>query len=208
MAHPDSVSPSVAQRATDEIKSFARLGMPTGFTVGPDISPGLPEPNLQATEPLAVWKLKPGSLQKLAEADLTEDISTWVEPTDALYHDIVLDGRPVGFARSTNSDTGKVVSQINLSATSHRAVRVREALKVSEHHGDDSVLKSDPVVRLLEIPAAHVSALWLFAEGHGESRLIVISSAKRYAGLRPNQLMTSRQFLEALKEGGSIHGVA
>ena len=208
MAHRDGVPPSVVQRATDEIKSFTRRGMPTDFTLGPDGSPGLPEPNLLASEPLAVWRLIPGSLQKLAEADLTEDISKWVEPTGALYHDIVLEGRPVGFARSTNSDTGKVVSQINLSPTSRRAIHVNEALKVIESSAADSVLKADPVVRLLEIPAAHVSALWLFAEGLGESRLIVISSAKRYVGLKPNQLMTSRQFLEALKEGGSIHGVA
>jgi hypothetical protein len=65
----------------------------------------------------------------------------------------------------------------------------------------------DPVVRLLEIPPYHVTALWLYEESSGESRLIVLSAPARQERLKPDAVLSSKEFFDGLAAIGPIVGV-
>lgn len=209
MAHRDDISSDLLNKVAGEIQNFTRQGGTSDVTMTASETSAQPTATLHVSETLTIWKFRPGSFEKLASGNLSEDLSNWLEPTGYLYHQIRLDDRPIGFARSTDANAEKAVSQLNVSASSERAARIHEALEMIEQsESDDVVVTNDPVVRLLEVPSAHIVALWLYAEALQKSRVVIINAAKRYRGLERGSFLNSQQLLEALKEGGRILHVA
>jgi len=213
MAHPDTIEslPDLLSNVAREIADLVDQGPEANNENGSQIDGGLgvveTASPLEIGETLTTWSLTARAADEIKDSTLAGDIFDWAEQTPLLYHQIWLDAKPVGFARSLRSrDEKRALAHFNISTV---ASRVNEAFEMIElNKQNDQVVASDPVVRLLEIPAYHILAIWLFAEDRHESRVVVIDAGKRYQGLERNSFLTSKQFFEALRKGGPILGVA
>jgi hypothetical protein len=67
-------------------------------------------------------------------------------------------------------------------------------------------VREDLLVRLLEVPAYHVVALWICDERRKTSQVLVISSPAN-SNLKRDRILTSREFLEALHSQRHIGGI-
>ena len=212
MAHPDKIPSPHVDRVVEAIREITKQlsGLATNEEElhADNIEPAA----IRVNDGLTIWKFKPGSFERLSRDELKDDLFDWVQPTNMVYHPMWLSESPVGFARSTTDLSAKPILQINLSPTSRRAILIHEALArletSEETESQDPVIASNPVVRLLEIPPAHMVALWLYSESVHQSRIMIISAAKRYAALSERSLLDSNEFLKGLKEQGLIPQVA
>lgn len=212
MAHADNIEalPVLLRKLAAEIGDLVDQAPDVGEKIQ---SPRNGEPPSDESAPLEIgetltsWTLTARAAEVLARSTLKGDIFDWVEQTPDLYHQIWLNAEPAGFARSTFGTDAKSLSHFNVSP--QQASRVNEAFKMIDlNRQEDPVVESDPVVRLLEIHAYHILAIWLYAEARHESRVVVIDAAERYQGLERESFLTSDQFFEALSKGGPILGVA
>ncbi|MFZ0063232.1 MAG: hypothetical protein WAL47_14470 [Pyrinomonadaceae bacterium] len=154
-------------------------------------------------ETLSVWKLKDSAFAAIAQSYIEGDISNWVEKTRYLHHQIKWNSEPQGLARSSVTDSDSIaLRQISASPLSSQLHKLFAMIESAPPEGFD-----DPVVRLLEIPPYHVSALWLFEETRNESRLIMVASPKRLKLAKPGAVLTSTEFFEALASISPIVGV-
>ena len=170
------------------------------------------ESPLMLTETVTVWQLTIATLEALNESrPVSGDIVDHVEQQAYLHHQIKLRGKTVGFARSyvaknvsANEETSRnIVFQIS-DDPSYASLLTTAFLAIDRSEIDDPVVKSDPVVRLLEIPSFQFYGLWLFSEQLLESRILVISAAERYEGLATGVLLKSENFFDSLQTGGPL----
>jgi hypothetical protein len=211
MAHADNIEalPVLLRKLAAEIADLIDQVPEDIYKIRSAIDGELPDDEMapvEIGETLTSWTLTARAAEALASSTLKGDIFDWVEQTPYLYHQIYLNAEPAGFARSRYGTDGKSLSHFNVSP---RASRINEAFKMIDLNSqEDPVVASDPVVRLLEIHAYHILAIWLYSEARNESRVVVIDAGKRYEGLKRESFLTSDQFFEALKKGGPILGVA
>ena len=196
---------STALFATDAESNAGTGAVDFGLDAAPDASSPF-----TLGETLTVWKLKGAAFAAIANSTISGDVNDWVEPTSFLYHQLKWNSEPQGFARSsvsnseaTTTSTQKIaLCQISTSPIASRLHQQFVKIDNNELAGFD-----DTVVRLLEIPPYHVTALWLFEEALGESRLIVISAPARQERLKPDAVLTSKEFFDGLASIGPIVGV-
>lgn len=205
MAHLDNVSPSFLNSLATQIGSLVADTVPDTaaavFPVAPSDS-GTPNP-LTLGETLTVWKLKDTAFAEIANSSIKGDVNNWVESTRFLYHQIKWNSEPQGFARSSVTGSDSIaLRQISASPLSARLHYLFEMIERTPPEGFD-----DPVVRLLEIPPYHMSALWLFEESRHESRLIIITAPSRLKLPNPDAVLTSAEFFDALISIRPIVGV-
>jgi hypothetical protein len=211
MAHLDSISKQSLVTVAHEIGAlidsgladYPRTGTPEKDGRNSDVAGA----SLQIGETLTVWKLQARAFETLEKSRLSGDLSDWVEQTPFLQHQIKLNGRAEGIARSYREKgiENRSVFQVAASPLASRINQLFEMIEDNELH--DPVIKDDPVVRLLEVPAYHVFTLWLFAASQRESRIVIIDAPEHYAREKEPYL-TSGQFFDALKENGPIPDIA
>jgi len=202
---PSSEDGSSALFATDAESSSVTDAVDFGLDAEPDASSPL-----TLGETLTVWKLKDAAFAAIADSTISGDVNDWVEPTSFLYHQLKWHSEPQGFARSSVTNAGATTTsaqkialcQISTSPIASRLHQQFTKIDSNELEGFD-----DPVVRLLEIPPYHVTALWLYEESSGQSRLIVISAPAGQEQLKPDAVLTSKEFFDGLTSSGPIVGV-
>lgn len=244
MPHPDQVSTdnlrNVARQlggwldpsAAEKFRAAGRGAVPLAESsdVPGSSSPGAADaaspprafelPAFELGESFALYSLGAEDIENglLYGADLTK----LARATERWHHQVKVDKKPVGFARSTcKGDADFEVQQIYLSEL---ARYVDEAItwidRQEEQNPGDA--ESDPVVRLLVVPVYQVHAFWLCKPGAdvkpyaaasnaatrvgsgawpkgGESHVLVIDAPRHLDGLRPDTLLGSKEFLEAFR---------
>lgn len=240
MPHPDQVSTDSLDSVARQLGGWIDQSAAAKFRAagqGPMAAPPNPRKSSQADaggeaaqfdapaafelgESFAVYLLG----AKDIEAGLLygHDLSRLARATGRWHHQIKVGKRAVGFARCTcKGDADFEVQQIYHSEL---ARRVDESITwLDEHekqHPYDA--KSDPVARLLVVPAYQVHAFWLceHAEyagsrqassrarrragsrarrGEGQSRVLVIDAPPHLDGLPLNTLLGSKEFFEAFR---------
>jgi hypothetical protein len=209
LAHFDHVSRDLRIKVARELSEFIDQRSEERLKYQPpEVSPeaGEESETLQLGESLTVWQLTRNAFEALGKSKLPGDLIRWVEPTPFLYHQIWLRGKIAGFARSYSEETVEENVLFHVSA-SEFAASVNQLLEKIEHNDQkDSIIATDPVVRLLEIPPFQVYALWVFTESQ-QSLVAIIDAAERYKELTRGSFLNSQQFLGALSEVGPIAGV-
>lgn len=213
MAHTDEISQDQLKKVAREIGEFIDSGLDETVAREEPVPDEETAP-LALGETLTTWKLTDEAFKALDESneapgksDEFGDFSKWVEPTRLLYHQILLRGTPEGFARSYREPNSESEALVQL-APSPFAAKLEELFKaIDENRDEDQFIAADPVVRLLEIPPYGVFALWLFSESLGESRVMIISAAKRLEGLIPGGILNPKEFIDELTRGGTLVGV-
>jgi hypothetical protein len=212
MAHPDTIEnlPALLQKVAAEIGELIDRGsqpqdelQDLEFEVHPAVAPALPE--LEGA--LTIWRLKPEAFKAIEKSALQGDINNWAVKTRLLHHQIVVNGRPAGVARSLlPARKEKLLAHFSASPI---ASQIQDALKmIDANNGNNDADEIDPVVRVLEIPPYHILALWLFYGAGRESKVVIINAAKRYQRLKQNSFLTSTEFFKEISKGGPIPGVA
>lgn len=226
MAHFDTILEDL-KRVADEIGMFvARRTEQRRDDSGLDTERDSEPYPLEVTETITVWQLTLEAQEVLNQSgSIRGDVVHWVEQQPFLHHQIRLRGKTAACARSyrhkiserqkqtpekphssvtEHSEKQKVLSQISYDA-SYASLLTREFARIDQNDFEDDFIEADPVVRLLEIPSFQVYVLWLFA--NDESRIIVLSAARRYKNLAPGALLKSEDFFEALRIGGPLRDV-
>jgi hypothetical protein len=196
MAHLDKIQPDLLTQVAREIGEF----IDRGLKEAPKEPPPAGKTPLELGATLTIWTFPARTFEALAHSKVSGDLSDWLEPTQALYHQIWLRGKPAGFARSHRPEKGGKSAIFHLNE-SPLASQLHQFLEKIDHEEADPFLATDPVVRLLEIPPFHLSALWLFSESQHESRVLIIYAPKRYEGLGEGAMVSSKQFFDALSVG-------
>lgn len=199
MAHLDIISTDLI-RVAREIGQFLNKGFPDL----PEEPENTESSLLDIGETLTVWGFTKEAFEALNRSRPEGDLSKWVKQDPVLHHQIRLSGKTVGFAQSYSVEgiEDKAVFRVSSSPF---AAQMRELFEVIERNPkNDPVIAADPVVRLLEVPAFGVFALWAYAEPLRESRIVIIDAADRYSELTPGALLTSTDFFSALSRGGPL----
>lgn len=160
------------------------------------------EGKLTIGETLALWRLKAEAFEALKAGSLSGDLINWVEPTKFLYHQIRLNGEPQGFARSYVDDKLKP-PRLGIDASDFAAKlgtvlqNIDEPTTIQNHERDDPFFEKDPIVRLLEIPACRIFAVWLLVEPD-ESRAIIVTATEPRSAFENGRILNSEEFYQAL----------
>lgn len=209
MARTDNFPLAQAQKVAGEIAGFfddgSEAAPPAPISLG--VEAGDSASSLEIGLTLTIWSLKGSIYQNLMDSTPLGDLSNWLEQTPLLYHQIRAQAGALGFARSYAGEDAdnKSVFHVNFSAVSSR---IQESFEMIEDNAvNDPVAASDPIVRLLEIPASHIIALWLFAESRQESRVVIIDAPKS-RGAERGVFLSSEQFFALLRQCATISGVA
>jgi hypothetical protein len=212
MARTDGIPLVQVHKVANEVAGFFGEESEGGPIAQPSslhgMAPTASESSLEIGLTLTIWSPKASLYENLKGATPLGDLSNWLEPTPFLYHQIRARTGAMGFARSYVNERAdnKSVFHLNFSAVSSR---IHEAFEMIERNVvNDPVAARDPLVRLLEIAASHILALWLFAEAGQESRVVIIDAPKRFGGVEREVFLSSEQFYAVLRRGGSISGVA
>ncbi|MDQ1728922.1 MAG: hypothetical protein QOD33_1047 [Pyrinomonadaceae bacterium] len=117
--------------------------------------------------------------------------------TRRCHHQIKTNGVPTGYARSARLDDGSTnISQLLVSDLA-RAFDAAIAWLNQFEADNPEYVKTNPLVRVLVVPAYHVHAFWLFHEASGRSDMLVIDAPTEMAQLNGDRLLSSREFLNA-----------
>ena len=229
----ESSAPSSGPESSGPL-SASESSAPGGAGAGALFEP-TPAFELQAFElgeSFALYSLGPDDIERgLAGGG---DLTQLARATGRWHHQIKVDKKAVGFARSAcEGEADFEVRQIYLSEL---AKYVDEAITwIDDYEAKNPYdAEADPVVRLLTVPAYQVHAFWLcrpgaeentwaatseaaaqvaqaapraeqaaprsesgaWADG-GQSKVLVIDAPPHLEGLRPNTLLSSKEFLEA-----------
>lgn len=207
MAHLDTIPNEVLVSVAREIGNLINTGFKESTPREAEATTA-EESGLEIAETITVWKFQDRALETLATSTLSGDLSEWIEkPPLSLHHQIRLQGRIEGFARS-DPKTDKAEEMVLEISTSEFAASLNESFEIIEQYKEDRFLARDPVVRLLEIPPYHVFALWLFLEGESESRVSIVTAPDGYEEWGNGKIVDSRTFFDALKSNGPVLDIA
>ena len=169
------------------------------------------EAKLTIGETLPLWRLKAEAFKALKAGSLSGDLISWVEATKFLYHQIRLNGEPQGFARSYVDDSRKP-PRLGIDASDFAAKLgtvlqdIDEPTTIQNHERDDPFFQKDPIVRLLEIPACRIFAVWLLVEPD-ESRAIIVTATEPRSEFEYGRILNSEEFYQALYFYSPLLGV-
>ena len=153
------------------------------------------QPQAELTETFPIWTLSTDAIDTGEDnlLELAEDTHRW-------HSQILIDNKPEGVARSTALDghiSGWVVKQVlkgDLAKTVDDAIR-----------WIDTEVESDPLVRILEVPAFFITALWLIHRK--ESSVIIAKCSSGLQRLNPLVQYSSQDFLEILRQESPVIGI-
>lgn len=147
-----------------------------------------------------VWALGLDALVYAASSGT--DLAQVARPVGAWHHQILFDGEPRAYARSTLAPTnnGSAWNVQGVFASDDLARALDQAVQSVDSH-----LMSASTLRLLEIPAAYVVALWICDPGRPKTDVLVVRSADE---LLPGKFeaTSSCKFLRSLV--GQMSGTA
>lgn len=205
MAHFDSILEDVKLVADELGQFFTRRSGRERYAVPADDQDTEPH-QLEIAETITVWQLTLKALDALKEGSIGGDVINWVEQQPFLHHQIRLRGKTAAFARSyrklvaENEETRRTLFHVS-SDSSYASLLTTQFERIDQNANHDPFLELDPVVRLLEIPSFQVYVLWLFSASPPQSRLMVLTAAKRFTELTPGASLTPEAFWLALRRG-------
>ena len=190
MAHADEIPFETVKAIADQVGqrlasvvTQARLAAPAG-PQGADLG-----------ETFSVWVL---GLDAVTKSD--QDIGRLAIRTGRWHHQVRYGGRARAFARSLPTGPKPddwAVTQLFESAV---AERVDEAVDWVDQN-----VMSDPLVRLLVMPAYHLHAFWLVEKGL--SQLLVVDMPESYTLLKYQTLYCPKTFLDTLAKEQHTQGI-
>lgn len=154
------------------------------------------EAELGLGETFDVWVLEADAVIRS-----TDDLRELANPTGRLHHQVFINGVIETFARSiplgATPDSWQVVEVFK----SPLARKIDEAIR----QVDDLYIDGDPLTRLLVVPAYQVNAFWLLNHESVE-KVFVLDRPEKFTNLPTNQLLSYKEFLDALRKEQHIIG--
>ena len=153
------------------------------------------QPPAELTETFPVWSLSTDVIDTGKDnlSELAQDTHRW-------HSQILIDGKPEGVARSTTPDkdvSGWAVKQV---LKGDLAKAVDDAI-----HWIDAEVETDFLVRILEVPAFFITALWLI-DGQ-ESSIVIAKCPESLQRLNRLVQYSSQEFLEILRRESPAVGI-
>ena len=153
------------------------------------------QPLAALTETFPIWTLSIDAIDTGKDnlLELVQDTHRW-------HSQILIDGKPEAVARSIVLDgdvSGWSVKQVlkgDLAKTVDDAIR-----------WIDAEVETDSLVRILEVPAFFITALWLI-DGQ-ESSIVIAKSPESLQSLNPLVQYSSQEFLEILRRESPAVGI-
>ena len=199
MAHTDHIEERSLNYIVSQITELINAGADKRF---------LNKESLALTETFAVWTIDPSVLDSSRKdiADvLSSDIARWATSTRQWHHQIRFGAKAKAFARSAYRGEGSTELYLAQLTVAPQAGMIDRAINLVDREGErDSVLRSDPVVRLLELPAYSFTSLWLLDESARESRALIIDAPSRYKNLEHDKFLTSQVVFSCLITQGPL----
>ncbi len=155
------------------------------------------QPPAELTETFPVWTLSTDAID-IGNGNLSE----LAQNTHRWHSQILIDGKPEGVARSAVSVDGDVSSwAIKQLLKGDLAQTVADAIRLI----DAEVETDSLVVRILEVPAFFITALWLI-DGQ-ESSIVIAKYPESLQSLNPLVQYSSQEFLEILRRESPAVGI-
>jgi len=149
----------------------------------------------ELTETFAVWFI--------GQQDITtdgKDIVDLAQNTGRWHSQVLIDGIPELVARSAPPFAGSYDFQVKQLIEGELAEEIAEAI-----NWIDEYVTGNPLVRILEIPAFHLTAFWLI--GQGENHVLIARIPSAYKSLTRRQLYSSKDFLRLLQHEQPISDI-
>ena len=150
---------------------------------------------VELAETFSVWML---GLDRLSHG--SDDLATLASETGRWHHQIRIDYRTEAFARSRPTGKGDSNWRITEVFQSDLARKIDASVTWI-----DEKLEGDPLVRLLTIPAYHLTAFWLSAEAGNQ--VLIVDAPAYYSDLQSDhQVLTQQAFFDKLRSLSHIEG--
>jgi hypothetical protein len=151
------------------------------------ISKGEPPTAYGIAETFEVWVVDATALEDHPQK---VDISHLARHSAQLHHQLRLGSTGHGYARSAPARGGRMAKSISVARV---ATVIHDGIRLL-----DAKVRADATVRLLVIPIAHVTALWIVPKDcRRETRVLVVSAPKTLRVTR-RALVPSSQLLRAV----------
>ena len=188
MAHTDKLNMQIMDTIADQI------GVLYPVLVDNE-GEALQQQTAELAETFAVWFIGVDEIQK-EDADI-EDIA---HDTGRWHMQVRIDGSPTLAARSAPADVGSEEWNVTQLITGDLAKMVDETIDWI-----DQQVTSDALVRFLEIPAFHITALWLV--GESENCVVIVCLPSTYRSIERFHLYSTKDFLSLLRNEQPVTGL-
>ncbi|HEY0545971.1 MAG TPA: hypothetical protein VGC91_11385 [Pyrinomonadaceae bacterium] len=164
-------------------------------------------PSFALEETFALYRLGAKSIAGAIGSEI--DIKDLAIDTSRWHHQIKVDSQPVAFARTCASEKAGSFETCQLFVSDVSGA-IDDAIAWIDKYeaAHPEYAETEPLARLLVVPAFNVLALWLWKRKIGQSDLLVIDALPELDGLKGNQLLSSAEFLKAFEGHSPIAGVA
>ena len=186
MAHVDSLSEEVLEALAGQLgQSLAQIA---GASIRDDAI-------VELTETFSLWMV---GLDRLVVG--SDDLREFAIQTGRWHHQIRVDFRTQAYARSRPLGVDPSSWRITEVFKSELAKRIDASITWVDQN-----LEGDPLVRLLTIPAYHLTAFWLVEET--ENQVIIVDAPAYYGALETDhQVLTQKVFFDNLRELCHVEG--
>lgn len=153
------------------------------------------QPPAELTETFPVWFLSIDAVNTGNDnlLELAQDTLRW-------HSQISIDGKPEGVVRTMASGDDASDWTVRQILKGDFAKAIDDAIQWV-----DAEVETDPLVRILEIPAFFITALWLI-DGQ-ESSVVIARLPKHLQNLSPLVQYSSQEFLEVLRQEPHAIGI-
>lgn len=145
-------------------------------------------------ETAEVWML---AADRLLEP--TNDLAQLARPTGRWHHQIKSGGQPIGYARSMPLGPSAQDWSVREVAQSGASRAIDDAIKWI-----DANVRDNSQVRMLSIPAYHVTAFWLVGDAGDR---VVVAVAPFAKSLQTKHIYTADEFLDTLRALPVVKGI-
>jgi len=192
-----SLPGSVLQVLADQIAERTSSPEPLeSFITAPDTN-AESVPSSRLTESFVIWNLIPDVSEELESGE--RNLSLLARNSGVWHHQIRQDGQATAFARSKPLGPDPEDWSLREVVESPLAQRIDEGIAFADHEVPPEV-----EVRLLSISFQQVEAFWFVTapgsehEATWNDRILVLSAPARLQQLVTKQIITAREFLDAL----------
>lgn len=153
------------------------------------------QPSAELTETFPVWFLSIDAINTGNDnlLELAQDTLRW-------HSQISIDGKPEGVVRTMASGNALSDWTVRQILKGNFAKTIDDAIQWV-----DAEVETDPLVRILEIPAFFITALWLI-DGQ-ESNVVITTLPKNLQSLNPLVKYASQHFLKVLRRELPVIGI-